>query len=313
MKNKIKSILSVMISIFLITSSIPFAYSAEKVDITPPSDVEGIKAKAGDKSVTLTWEAATDDTGVTAYRIYYGLDSVTKDGGEYMYIKDVNNVVKATIEDLEDSVDYYFALTALDAAGNESEFYSVEVSGTPTKGNQEEEVKEEPKEEEVVPEEEPKEEEVVAEEEVKEEPKEEEVAPAEEVKEEPKEEEQQIAELLMPLIANFVAKVEEQNKVRLSWKITQGGDNLSDQIFYQSEDGKVFSQGLSIGNQVRDYLVSNLIPGKTYTFKLTAKDLQGKETEGVVTSITLPQTGAGLIGLSALSLLAGAIVSRKKK
>lgn len=109
---------------------VPTAFADD--DLQMPSDVEGVEAAFGDSSVTLTWEMATDNVGVTGYKVYYGLDSVAEDGGSYTFSAlEVGDVLTYTLEDLENDVTYYFALTALDAAGNESEYYSLEVSATP--------------------------------------------------------------------------------------------------------------------------------------------------------------------------------------
>jgi len=351
MKNK--KIISIFVSIVGLAtfiSATPIVY-AEAIDITPPSDVEGISAKALDSAIELSWEAVTDDTMVAGYRIHYGLDSVTQDGGSYMYIEDTKNVLTTTIKNLENDVTYYFALTALDEAGNESEFYSLEVSATPSSDatsaegetvteNEETETtppaneNEQPAEEDIVENEEPILDENIEtendsssesinesesdslepeEEAIQEEPAQENTE-AENVLPEGQEQElEAIAEVLAPIISNFIAKVEAETKVRLQWSV-QNETNLKDQVLYQSEDGgKNYNNGKSLGAVLREYLIANLTPGQTYTFKLTAKDADGNESEGVVTSITLPQTGAGLAGLIAISLGLGSIISRKRK
>ncbi|MBU1018977.1 MAG: hypothetical protein ABII07_05805 [Patescibacteria group bacterium] len=109
---------------------VPNAYADD--DLQTPSDVEGVTAVAGEGSVTLSWEMATDNVGVTGYKIYYGLDSVSEDGGTYTFGSlETDNVLEHVFEDLEGGVTYYFAITALDAAGNESEYYSYEASAAP--------------------------------------------------------------------------------------------------------------------------------------------------------------------------------------
>ncbi len=101
-------------------------------DTTYPSDVENVKATAGDKKVTLTWDAATDNVGVVGYKIFYGNQSVSTDTASYtMGPVDIGNVTTFDITNLENDKTYYFAITAVDAAGNESEFYSNETSATP--------------------------------------------------------------------------------------------------------------------------------------------------------------------------------------
>ncbi|MFA4814857.1 MAG: fibronectin type III domain-containing protein [Candidatus Gracilibacteria bacterium] len=107
--------------------------SAEIIDTsTLPSTVEGLAVIPGDGEVTLTWDAATDDTGVEGYYVYVGLLSVVDEGGSYTFpSSDAGNATTYTVENLSNGVTYYFAVTAYDADGNESEFYSNEVEATP--------------------------------------------------------------------------------------------------------------------------------------------------------------------------------------
>ncbi len=111
---------------------IPETKTVAAADVTYPADVDGVKAVAGDKTVTLSWNTATDNVGVTGYKIFYGPNSVSNDGASYtMGPVDVKNVLTYDVKNLENDKTYYFAVTAYDAAGNESEFYSTEVSATP--------------------------------------------------------------------------------------------------------------------------------------------------------------------------------------
>jgi hypothetical protein len=71
-------------------------------------------------SLTLEWDAASD-SDIAGYKIYYGTSSRS-----YDTIMDVGNYTTATIGNLDGNQDYYFAVTAYDAAGNESG-YSDEV------------------------------------------------------------------------------------------------------------------------------------------------------------------------------------------
>lgn len=105
---------------------------AAVTDVAYPSDVENVKAESGDKKVTLSWDPASDNVGVTGYKIFYGNTSVSTDSASYtMGPLDVGNVLTHEVTGLENGKTYYFALTAYDAAGNESEFYSLEVSAKP--------------------------------------------------------------------------------------------------------------------------------------------------------------------------------------
>ncbi len=111
-----------------------------QADTEPPAadGVEGVEVKeVGDGSVTLTWDVATDNVGVTGYNIYYGTESVTEDNeAKYQEKVDAGNVITYEVDKLQNETKYYFAVTAYDAAGNESESYSEEVSGTPNAGAQ---------------------------------------------------------------------------------------------------------------------------------------------------------------------------------
>lgn len=109
------------------------AANAEIVDTSKlPSVVEGLEAVPGDGEVTLTWDAATDDTGVEGYYVYSGLQSVAEKGGSYTFPSiDAGNTTTTTVDNLTNGVTYYFAITAFDEDGEESEFYSKEVEATP--------------------------------------------------------------------------------------------------------------------------------------------------------------------------------------
>jgi len=78
-------------------------------------------------SVTLAWDPSPDST-VVGYRVYYGVAS-----GNYTNSAAVGNVTNATVANLVDGVTYYFAATAYDSAGGESDFsneatYTVPIS-----------------------------------------------------------------------------------------------------------------------------------------------------------------------------------------
>ncbi len=79
--------------------------------------------------VTLTWDPPTTNadgtplTDLAGYKVYYGTSS-----GNYTTSIDVNNVTTYTVTGLQPGT-YYFAVTAYDTSGNESD-YSEEVSTT---------------------------------------------------------------------------------------------------------------------------------------------------------------------------------------
>lgn len=80
-------------------------------------------ASAQAQQVSLAWDANTE-TDLHSYRVYSGTASRT-----YTSNANVGNITTCTISGLEASRTYYFAVTALDCAGNESA-YSSEVSYT---------------------------------------------------------------------------------------------------------------------------------------------------------------------------------------
>ena len=102
-----------------------------QADSEPPTDVENVRATAENGSVRLTWNVAKDNDIVAGYKIYYGREAVTEPGQDYESEIDAGNKITYTVEGLENGMTYYFALTAYDVTGNESENYSVEVSATP--------------------------------------------------------------------------------------------------------------------------------------------------------------------------------------
>lgn len=82
----------------------------------------GATAQA-ERSVTLAWDPSPDPT-VVGYRVYVGVASYT-----YTNVTDVGNNTTATIPDLTVGVTYFFAVTAYDSSGLESDF-SGEISYT---------------------------------------------------------------------------------------------------------------------------------------------------------------------------------------
>ena len=67
-------------------------------------------------TVTLTWDA-NQDPDLKGYILYYGTAS-----GSYTNSFDIGNQTQYSIADLQDRVTYYFAVTAYNDAGNESDY-----------------------------------------------------------------------------------------------------------------------------------------------------------------------------------------------
>ena len=68
------------------------------------------------EQVTLSWEASSEPD-LAGYKIHYGTAS-----NSYTVHIDVNNVTTYTVTGLTAGQTYYFAATAYDSSGNESEY-----------------------------------------------------------------------------------------------------------------------------------------------------------------------------------------------
>ena len=71
---------------------------------------------SGAPKVTLAWDASASST-VAGYRLYYGMSSRT-----YTDVLEVGNLTSGTVSNLAPANTYYFAVTAYDVAGLESDF-----------------------------------------------------------------------------------------------------------------------------------------------------------------------------------------------
>lgn len=119
----------------VLLSNANVVYSQAPTDALEPSDVENLKATPGDGEVYLTWDASTDNVGVTGYKIYRGTHSVKTQDDQYdLPVVPVENVHSYTVKNLTNGQAYYFSATALDAAGNESINWATEASATPESG-----------------------------------------------------------------------------------------------------------------------------------------------------------------------------------
>lgn len=66
--------------------------------------------------VTLAWDASPSE-GVTGYKVYFGEASRI-----YPFVYDAGGVLQYTVEGLSIGTTYFFAATAYDIWGNESEY-----------------------------------------------------------------------------------------------------------------------------------------------------------------------------------------------
>ncbi len=92
-----------------------------------PSDVFGVKATSSDKKVTLSWQAATDDSAIDHYTIYYGLTpaNLTQQADTF------DNKTTWYIPNLTNGNEYFFSIVAVDDEGMESENMSSIISAIP--------------------------------------------------------------------------------------------------------------------------------------------------------------------------------------
>ena len=94
------------ISFFFVLHSMTVAVSASRAE-----------------TVTLVWDE-NKETDLAGYIFYYGAAS-----GDYSFSMDVGNTTQYTIQNLDQGVTYYFAVSAYDEGGNESDL-SVELPHT---------------------------------------------------------------------------------------------------------------------------------------------------------------------------------------
>jgi len=67
-------------------------------------------------NITLAWDPSAEPD-VAGYRVHYGHSSRT-----YPFVVDAGNATTQVINDLQEGVTYYFAVTAYNVAGSESDF-----------------------------------------------------------------------------------------------------------------------------------------------------------------------------------------------
>ncbi len=119
----------------LLASVLAFGMAFAQTQVAP-AEVQNITATPDAGKISLAWDEATDEDGVvTGYKIYYGTQSVQTEDDSYADEILVPAQTSYDVENLQNGVEYFFALTAVDDEGNESETYSVEVSAIPVEGS----------------------------------------------------------------------------------------------------------------------------------------------------------------------------------
>ena len=81
------------------------------VDVTPPSAPTDLEATQAGTRITLNWTDSTDNVGVVGYRIY--------DGNQFLIGTSATNAY--SIANLTPGFEYFYQVSAVDAADNESE------------------------------------------------------------------------------------------------------------------------------------------------------------------------------------------------
>lgn len=111
-------------SIFLFGLSFIFIGCEERVyvvkpDTTPPSIPKGVYSITANEAVWLFWEA-NDERDFKEYRIYKRVD-----GDDYYYRIATTKIAEYVDWDVENGITYFYAVTARDKHGNESDFSDV--------------------------------------------------------------------------------------------------------------------------------------------------------------------------------------------
>jgi len=110
-----------------------------ELQTTPDLDVEGVKVTPLDGSVKVEWDAVNYSAGtLKGYVIWYDTKPAAENGDSYALTApetgDLGNVTTYTVTGLTNGTKYYFAVTAVDTNGVESQNWSLpgDVATTPT-------------------------------------------------------------------------------------------------------------------------------------------------------------------------------------
>lgn len=125
-----------------------------------------------------------------------------------------------------------------------------------------------------------------------------------------------LADVIAPEdVTDFLSAIVDETSVALTWTASaNSAGDLAKYLVYQSADGGVtFGDAVTVAADATGYDVSGLTPGATYTFKVTAMDATGNESDGVMTTVTLPEAGPELFVLVPMALAGAAVVRRRKR
>lgn len=293
-----RTFLSIVVSSGLLLSVPAYAQAPDTVapeNMVKPPIVDGI----GEQHVNLSWEALKDNVGVVAYRVYYSETSylsksqASDPAAQFARFKQVTEP-RATIDGLAKGKKYYFTVTGLDAAGNESEYVATEAQATIGAGN-------------ASPTPSP-----VTTSSPSAAPTPGSVAGASSPSPIPSATptplaltENEIRDLTLTL-----KRMAETYDVTLEWKLPSVPGNIA-QILYQGHDGSSLAKLATLLPSATSYVAEKLAPGK-YDFKIATIGADGIESSGVLTSIELVATGPSLL-LAGLASLVGIGARRRWK
>ncbi|MGC6480314.1 MAG: fibronectin type III domain-containing protein [Flavobacteriaceae bacterium] len=109
-------------SLGIIVFSIFCCSGDDAPDTTPPGDVENLAFEIGDRQISLSWDAPTDDD-LEAFTIAY------TPNGPATPIRLNSQTTSYTVSDLENRTQYSFTVKAEDRAGNQS--FGITLNATP--------------------------------------------------------------------------------------------------------------------------------------------------------------------------------------
>lgn len=125
-----------------------------------------------------------------------------------------------------------------------------------------------------------------------------------------------LADVIAPEdITNLIASIQGDDGLVLNWtaSLDSAGDLAKYLVYMSTDGGSTWGEAVEVAKDVTEKSFGKLTTGQTYTFKVTAVDESGNESDGVLTTIELPETGPGMVAMLGLSLIGGAYVARRKR
>uniref|UniRef100_A0A7C2K5C7 Fibronectin type-III domain-containing protein n=1 Tax=candidate division WOR-3 bacterium TaxID=2052148 RepID=A0A7C2K5C7_UNCW3 len=119
LRSNLKSVLKLALALsFLVIS-------CQSIDTTPPAAPTGLTSVTGDRAVYLYWNPNTEKD-LAGYRVYRN----TSPSGYFKMIAEVKENFYVD-RDVENGITYFYAVSAFDSAGNESELSEEDCFDTP--------------------------------------------------------------------------------------------------------------------------------------------------------------------------------------